>query len=522
MRRNLEWCLELDAGCGRPCLLAYDTLTSKQDVAAIGALAQKYFTEVRHCEYSEPPVKGWPAACNWAWQSVARWMFESPLKQPWLWLEADAVPLKPGWVLTLEKAHTEGGKSFGGHVVKDMNHMNGVGIYPWDVMRRNEMAMLTRAAAWDVVLKPNVEHDCVRLNHLIQHAWNVHPVDRNMIWNGDGTPLSFREQADVDRYMDFNAVLLHRVKDGSLIPMLRERHRAEQEKQRLIESTEYNVPQHVASVPAVEFKREDWHGDKDWPNVHILIVTYWKDAPWLEYCLKALKKFCTGFTGITVAIPRKDFSHFAFMKADYGVTLRLYDETRGKGMIEHMARMAMADEFVPEGTDFVCHLDSDCIFHTPTTPADYFTDGKPVYLFRTWQSLTTEDPKNPGSKVVSDCAQWFTPTVKQLGFDPDVYTMCRHPSVFPLAFYKQYREHVASVQKMPFLDYMLSGRNEFPQDRMDWTAMGAWAYQMMHGCFHWVDIGAPGAVVPKDRQKTFWSHAGIKPETKAEMEGFLK
>lgn len=526
MRRNLDWCLELDAGCGRECVLAYDTLVGKADCDQIYKLADRYFTKVHLCQYSEPPVKGWPAACNWAWQSVARWMFGSPLKQPWLWLEADAVPLKPGWVLTLEAEHLKGGKSFGGHVVKDMGHMNGVGIYPWDVMRRNEMAMLARAAAWDVVLKPSTQSDCVPLNHLIQHAWNVHPTDRTMVWNGEGQPVSFKSQADVELYLDFNAVLIHRVKDGSLIPLLREKHRAEQEKQQLIMSTEYNVPQHVnPDYKLVEgsklkpFKRDEWQSESEFlaPKVHILIVTYWKDRPWLEYCLRALKKFCTGFTGITVAIPTEDFGAFASLKADYGVVIRTYDETKGKGMIEHMARMGYADELVPEGTEFVCHLDADCIYHTPTTPADYFTDGKPDYLIRSWESLT-----DPASKVVSDCAQWFAPTAKQLGFIPPIYSMCRHPTVFPIGFYKPYRQHVGGLHKMTFLDYMVSGKNEFPQDRMDWTAMGAFAYEFMRSEFNWIDIGAQGAVVPKDRQRTYWSHGGIKPDTKTEMEGFLK
>lgn len=547
-RRNLAWALELDAGCGREGVLSYDAMTPRADVEAIEKLATQYFTKVYHCRYNEPPVPGWPAACNWAWQSTARWMFEENLKQPWLWLEADAMPLKSGWFLTLEAAMTAGGKSFAGHVVKDMGHMNGVGIYPWDVMRRNEIAMLARAAAWDVVLKASTADDCTNLNHLIQHAWNVHPIDRKMIWNGEGTPLSFRSQADVEVYLDFNAVLLHRIKDGSLIPLLRERVMKEREVQRLIASTEYNVPQHTASYEmerdmgdSLRPQSNSQSGDRfasgratqdqsgnmgadtttldkaEIGQVHILIVTYWKDRPWLEYCLKALKKFCTGFTGTTIAIPRKDFAAFASLKHDYGVTLQIYEEVRGKGMVQHMAKMAEADKLVPEGTDYVCHLDADCIYHTPTTPADYFTDGKPDYLIRSWESLT-----DPQSKVISDCAQWFAPTASQLGFKPAIYGMCRHPSVFPVGFYKPYRDHISKVHGMPFDVYMVAGKNEFPQDRMDWTAMSAFAYATMRDHFHWIDIGAQGAVVPKDRQRTFWSHAGVQDDTRKEMEGFLK
>ena len=69
-RRNLEWALELDSNCGREGVLSYDTATPRDAVAAIQVLAERYFTKVHHCCYSEPPVKGWPAACNWAWMAA--------------------------------------------------------------------------------------------------------------------------------------------------------------------------------------------------------------------------------------------------------------------------------------------------------------------------------------------------------------------------------------------------------------------------------------------------------------------
>lgn len=527
-RRNLEWALELDAGCGREGVLSYDTLTSKEDVAAIDALAQRYFTKVHHCCYSEPPVKGWPAACNWAWQSTARWMYESPLKQPWLWLEADAMPLKSGWLLTLEEAFLKGGKNFAGHVVKDMHHMNGVGIYPWDVMGRNDMAMMARAAAWDVVLKTTTMNDCTPLNHLIQHAWNVHPQDRTMIWNGAGTPLTFRSKADVALYLDFNAVLLHRIKDGSLIELLR----GKQIEDKKFETTAYNVPQHTAGG-VVEVATEPVVG-----NTEILIVTYGlptlrpphykklvSDFDWLQWCLRSIRRYCTGFSGVTLAIPDRDAALLQpisneHAKAKSGIPLRvkLFSEPHGKGFLMHEVMMARADELVPKSTDFVLHVDPDVIFKEPVTPAEYVQNGKPVYVWRTYESLCE---MREGQKVVSDCLQWKNPTEAQLGFEVFGYFMTRHPSGFPVEFYKSYREHIECVQKMPFQNYMLAGRNDFPANRMDFTAMGAYAFQFMHDKFHWIDISDGNHLAPRDKQQCYWSHHGVTPELQKQIEGLL-
>ncbi len=281
------------------------------------------------------------------------------------------------------------------------------------------------------------------------------------------------------------------------------------------DSTEVNVPQHTRN--GIEMERNSKPVDGP---VEILIVTYSKDFPWLEYCLQGLRKFCTGFQGITVAHPNSERELFAPLVPRFDVRLFGYDEVPGKGMLQHMVVMATADQFLPAATKYVMHLDADCIYHTPTTPEDYFLNDKPVYLVRTWDSLSTEDPKNPGSKVISDCHQWKGPTDYQLGLNSEMYTMCRHPTVLPVSFYAVYRRHIEMLHRMDFSKFMLSGRNEFPQDRMDWTAMGEFAWRTMRDQFHWIDIGVHAP--PRDRQRAYWSHGGINSEAKHEIEGFLK
>lgn len=499
MERLVRWMIELDpSGVPYGCLLSYDEDTDPRMVHSVFTLACRYFKNVEQFCYSPPPVPGWPAAPNWAWQSTARYMFQRTTKEPWFWVESDAIPIKPGWLNKIVGEFEASGKDFGGHVVETMGHMNGVGIYPWDVMARSDRAMLTRAAAWDYVLK-DAEFGCTApLNHLMQHAWNVR--HDGVVWNGDGAPISFKNRDDLARYLDFNCYMFHRCKDGSLIDRLRE-WISEQN------SVERNVPQFTKNSCEI-YTDEEFNG-----KVEILIVTYRKDAPWLEYCLRSIRRFCTGFSGITVAYPSTDYQFFKKMRPKYDFTPYLYDEAPGRGMIQHMAMMALADTIVPKGTEYVFHLDSDCIYKIATTPANYFIGGKPVMLKRTYASLV--DDKG----VISDCAQWRGPTAIQIGFDPEWYTMCRHPNIFPIGFYKPYREHIEKVQSMPFMRYMLEGKNSFPQDRMDWTAMGAWAHKFMQDQFHWIDIGVHPA--PADRQKTYWSHSGVTPEHAKEMEGFL-
>lgn len=534
----LRWALELDPqGVQHNSLLSYEMGTKPDEVRE---LAEQYFKgNILENEYSTPPVPGWPAACNWAWQSAARHIDDKKINEPWFWWESDAVPLKPNWLERIHEGYLKGGRPFAGHIVDRMDHMNGVGIYPPDVRRRCQEAMLCRSAAWDYVLKETITNRCANLNHLMQHVWNIRESD-GAIHNGDGHVVTFPDWAHVERYMDFNCVLLHRTKDGTLIQRLREKRESERirigEEQRKIVAVETNVPQFTAVESAVEAPRQK---QKIGP-VEIMIVTYHKDLPWFELCVRCLKKHVRGFHGITVCVPNRDKKLFRPLMIQHGFNLYGYDEVEGKGMLQHMVVMASADQIVPKNVKFVAHIDADTMFKMETTPEDYFmeeqvwNDGlgetirgttepekpifkkisKPVYMIRTYDSLV--DDKG----VISDCAQWKPVVEEQIALPATHFSMCAFPFIYPIEFYEPYRRRIEKVHKKPMREYMLEGRNSFPQTRVDFQAMGQFALSTMPEKFHWIDIGIHPPI--KDRHKAYWSHAGLKPDTLAEIEGFLK
>ena len=281
------------------------------------------------------------------------------------------------------------------------------------------------------------------------------------------------------------------------------------------DSTQANVPNHTPDGQVSMNNTTPVDGP-----VEILIVTHSKDFPWLVYALRSIRKYLTGFQGVTIAHPRKDLQQFQTLHHQFDVRLWPYDEAEGKGMIQHMAKMAQADLIVPTGTKYVLHSDADCIFRMPTSPADYFQNGKPYYLIRTWDSLIADDPRDPRKKVISDCHQWRRPTEAQLGFNSPWYTMCMNTAVLPIGFYRPYRAHIEKVQDQPFERYMITGQNRFPQTRMDWTAMGAWAKEFMPDAFTWIDVMKDQ--YPEDRKQAFWSHGGISEETRVQLEELLR
>lgn len=203
---NLELALKLDGGpVPFDCVLCID---SKTEPSTVQHQAVKYFRTVKLCRYAVwTGSPNWPSPHNHAWQSTARYM-DASATEPWLWWEADAVPLVKGWLSTLQTAYQQGGKPFAGHWIDNNNgfsYMNGAGIYPSQVNRFDTACYLCHQASFDLVLGPRLVKNCHRINHLIAHSLS---------------PVSFSSVPDIWEKSGKEAVLFHNCKDGTIMELL--------------------------------------------------------------------------------------------------------------------------------------------------------------------------------------------------------------------------------------------------------------------------------------------------------------
>lgn len=487
--KNLQWIHELDGKLNHPCIVSYEDGTDPAKVSAMLALASETFIDVKDFHYPEATSKNWPAGANWAWQNVARYIpMVYTKEEPWLFLEADATPLKKGWLDTLEQEYRKGGKPFMGHIVQDMGHMNGVAIYPNHVSWFARKPFLVEQSAWDVSLMEETIELTHNANHLIQHCWGLASNDMPQ-HRGDDPVASFRDTGHMLRVVDPNAVLFHRCKDGSLIDCLSQMNQPNWK------------PESTKPIITVPVKEEEPLPPQ--PKTEIFIVTYSKDSEWLKHCLRSIRKFARGFSGVTVAAPSRDLNVIQPVCCDNlpASSLKTFDEVEGKGMLHHMAIKCMADEFCPEA-EYILHTDSDCIFIEPVTPADYFVDGKPVLLKEHFDRFRD---KHPGILKWKACAE------DALGFSVSHETMRRHPAVHPKWLYYLVRQRVEKVHNRPFLDYVLSKQNEYPQGFTEFPTLGGFALAMYPTRYHWIDTGE--VLPPKDKLAQFWSHGGLDRPT---------
>ncbi len=216
MLDTLRWMSRLHGAINFDAVLSFPS-NLPAEANPVRDAASRVFRHVEHYSYRCPTNAGWPYGPNIAWQSTARHMAKGA--DPWLWLEADAIPLKADWLTRLNEAYERSGKAFMGAIVPHMGHCNGVAIYPQDTILRCPKAMVATTQAWDYVMRDEMIDDCYDASDLIFHFWGV-VKDRPHPW--EGSAPHFKSLDDVKRWIPNNAVLMHRCKDGSLTKLLNE------------------------------------------------------------------------------------------------------------------------------------------------------------------------------------------------------------------------------------------------------------------------------------------------------------
>lgn len=213
----LSWCRDLGGCPNHDALLLADAAVPWHVGHNLLRLAQIVFRKASLIATDRSYDEKWPAASNNMWLFAAR-----RVKEPWLWLEPDATPLKPGWLDALDKAYQTCNRPFMGAVVTatlrgaTFRYFNGVGIYPANAVDIIAPTMRDPGVAWDVAAADVIRTQAMSTSLI--HCW----------WGEPDLPPSFdrvstKPHVKTLDWLPPNAVLFHRNKDGSLIRLLRER-----------------------------------------------------------------------------------------------------------------------------------------------------------------------------------------------------------------------------------------------------------------------------------------------------------
>lgn len=195
----------------------------------------KTCADVKYVVLQEECELGWPESSNHIFYEAAKFLVEGcGNTEPWLFMEADMMPLHYDWLRQLELDYKLAGMPYAGVINKSVfmntetketwiagEHLVGAGIYPADFLNRCHKIHYVDHTPWDVFIGPEIIGE-VHHTNLISHRWNTVNYRRNE----DGLIVMDRVKvADVGvgirtDPIPVDAVLNHGCKDSSLYNLL--------------------------------------------------------------------------------------------------------------------------------------------------------------------------------------------------------------------------------------------------------------------------------------------------------------
>jgi len=234
----------------------------------------------------------------------------------------------------------------------------------------------------------------------------------------------------------------------------------------------------------------------------ILVKGCARDARWLPWLFRSIARFATGFREVVVLFPRAERAAIDGM----GLTRErvIFTDDHGDGYLYQQVCKLQADRYTD--ADFVCHVDSDCIFQGPASPETYFTEGRPQLLHVSYAALGGEG-----------AACWRAGTERALGRPVELEFMRRMPLVYPRAAYAGFRGFLERTHGTPLEPFLMGSPPDARPSEFNW--LGAWCWFHMHDGFHWVDtLSEP---LPPNPLRQYWSHSFLDDREMARLDELL-
>jgi len=235
-------------------------------------------------------------------------------------------------------------------------------------------------------------------------------------------------------------------------------------------------------------------------NCALFVRSYWKDLGWLQFCLESVQRYCRGFSETVVVIPRSSEPWLRRVALPSVGRIEVCSDYRDDYLGQQVTKL-MADTFTD--ADFICHVDSDCVFTRPTVPEDFIVDNRACIYRRPIGSLSRERP-------------WHAPTEKFLGWRVHHDFMYHPPFTFPRWLFPMVRQHAVAMHGVDLGAYVM---RQPPRGFSEFNVLGAFAWDRCRSSFVWMD--APVSPPADPQCRWYWSWGGLDAATTSEIENIL-
>lgn len=244
----------------------------------------------------------------------------------------------------------------------------------------------------------------------------------------------------------------------------------------------------------------------------IFIKSFSRDFPRLDYAIRSIHKFASGFSEVIIAIPEGES-----YSAPSCHVIQIRGETAGNGYLFQQCVKANVHDLTD--ADFVLHIDSDTILTKPVTPETFMRDGKPLWLMTPYAHLEAGIAELSRANAGFHCGvmTWKAITEKFLGQPVEFEFMRRFPMLIPRSLHVAAAGFCQVWHHQSLAEYILS---QPAKEFSEFNALGALAYYRARDDFSWLDTTKEPLPELVALQK--WSHDPFTDETKAEFEEILK
>ncbi len=218
----------------------------------------------------------------------------------------------------------------------------------------------------------------------------------------------------------------------------------------------------------------------------IYIRSYYKDFRWLSFCLRSIENYCTGFRKVMIVVPQASRERMDRVP-DGGAEIRTCPDFRDDYLGQQVSKL-FADEYTD--AEFICHVDSDCIFHQPCSPEHLFADHRPEIWMTPYAEFRWPGP-------------WQRSTERFLGCSVEYNFMRRQPQLYPRWLYGALRDHALGLHGLPLDRYVTA---QGPRGFSEFNALGAYAFLHHKDQFSWRQTHPEDS--PNNMCTSYWSWGG--------------
>jgi len=231
-------------------------------------------------------------------------------------------------------------------------------------------------------------------------------------------------------------------------------------------------------------------------TIDLFIRSYYRDFEWLKYCLQSVRQYCTGFQKVVIVVPKADEGRLRVLGICDDVEVRFCERLKDDYFGQQVTKLD-ADRYC--SADFICHVDSDCLFRVPLNADTLFGNYKPTWVISPYA-------------ILPNARGWQSASERFMGRHVEFDFMRRQPIVISRELYSELRKYCLKAFNSSLAEYALSnGADGFSE----YNALGAFAYYECNSDFAWSVRNDES--VDESICRWFWSWSGVTEEVEQEI-----